>query len=220
MTRSKAAAAAPSAGVALTEARQGVAEVEQRLREVEREARAARQAVIDAQETQRLTVYQAAKSGERADVTEHRKAVAAREQDAADMEVVVAAHTDAVRDARGALRDVILEHAPELLDVQERHAAEVEQARGEMEQRHAAERAEQDAREQGVRAEAQLVLEQLPNLFMHALRGDESTPQIRPDRACPDLAPLLGEPSMPAYMLRAIAESRHLYRAEAHPKMI
>jgi hypothetical protein len=46
------------------------------------------------------------------------------------------------------------------------------------------------------------------------------TPQIRPDRACPDLAPLLGEPWMPAYMLRAIAESRHLYRAEAHPKMI
>ena len=79
------------------------------------------------------------------------------------MEVVVAAHTHAVTDARRSLRDVILEHAPELLDLQDQHAAEAEQARSEMEQRHAAERAEQDAREQQVRLEATTVLNEMPN---------------------------------------------------------
>jgi hypothetical protein len=148
------AAAAPAAVVALTEAREHVAEAEQRLREAEREAREARQAVLDAIEAQHQAVYPTAKAGGRADVTEHREALAARQQDAAHMEVVAAAHADAVTDARRALRDVILEHAPELLDLQEQHAAEAEQARAELEQRHAAGRAEQAAREQQVRLEA------------------------------------------------------------------
>jgi hypothetical protein len=205
---------------ALSEAREGVAAAEQALRDVEREAREARQAVIDARDEQHHAVYEAAKAGGRADVSEIRALVAAREQDAADMEVVVAAHTDAVTDARRALRDVILEHAPELLDLQEQHAAAAEQARGEMEHRHATERAEQAAREQQVRLEATTVLDEMPNVFRHAMRGDELVPLIRPDRASPDLAPFEADPSMPAYLQRAITDSRQLYRQETTPKMI
>jgi hypothetical protein len=214
MTR-KAAASVPAAVVAFSEAREGVVAAEQALRDVEREGREARHAVIDARDEQHHAVYAAAKAGGRADVSEIRALVAAREQDAADMEVVVVAHTDAVTDARRALRAVILEHAPELLDLQEQHASEAEQARGEMERRHAAERAEQAAREQGVRAEATTVLDEMPNVFRQAMRGDELVPVIRPDRACPDLAPFLPEPGMPDYLQRAIRESRQLYRHEA-----
>ena len=99
--------------------------------------------------------------------------------------MIVAAYTDAAADARRALRDVILEHAPALLDLQERHAIEAEQARMEMENRHAAERAEQDAREQQVRLEATTVLDEMPNVFRHAMRGGELVPVIRPDRRAP-----------------------------------
>jgi len=211
---------APATVVALAEAHQGVAEAEQRLRDAEREGRASRQAVIDATESQHQAVYAAAKAGGRADVSEIRALLTARQQDAADMEVVVAAHTHAVTDARRSLRDVILEHAPELLDLQDQHAAEAEQARSEMEQRHAAERAEQDARAQQVRLEATTVLNEMPNVFRHAMRGDELVPLIRPDRACPDLAAYEVDPSIPGYLQRAIAESRQLCRVESRPGMI
>jgi excisionase family DNA binding protein len=211
---------APAAVVAVTEAREDVTAAEQRLRDVEREAREARQAVIDATESQHQAVYAAAKAGDRADVSEIRALVAARQQDAADMEVVVAAHADAVREARRALRDVILEHAPELLDLQEQLAAEAERARGEMAARHATERAEQDAREHEVRLEATTVLDEMPRVFANAMRGDELVPVIRPDRAAPDLAPYEVDASMPGYLRRAVEESRQLYRQETAPKML
>lgn len=210
----------PTAVVALTAAHQGVMEAQQALRQAEREAREARQRVVDGQDTIRRLAYDAARAGGRADTTEARKAQTTLEQEAAESEVVVAAYTDAAADARRALRDVIFEHAPALLDLQAEHASEAEQARMEMEHRHATERAEMAAREQQVRLEATTVLDEMPNVFRNAMRRDELVPVIRPDRASPDLAPFVVEPSMPAYLQRAIAESRQLYRVETTPKMI
>jgi hypothetical protein len=83
----------------------------QALRDAEREAREARQAVIAAQDTIRRLAYDAARAGGRADTSEARKAQTLLEQDAAEAEVIVSAHTDAVTDARRALRETILEHA-------------------------------------------------------------------------------------------------------------
>jgi hypothetical protein len=60
----------------------------------------------------------------------------------------------------------------------------------------------------------------MPNVFAHALRGDELVPVIRPDRACPDLAAFEVDPGMPPYLQQAIAESRQLYRVESQPRMI
>jgi hypothetical protein len=211
---------APAAVVALAEARQGVAAAEQALREAEREAREARQRILDSQDTIRRLAYDAARAGGRADTSEARKAQTLLEQDAAECEVIVGAYGDAVTDARRGLRQVILEHAPELLDLQAQHAAQAEQARDQMEQRHAVELAEQAAREQAVRLEATTVLDEMPNVFRNAMRGDELVPVIRPDRASPDLAPYEVDASMPPYLQQAISESRQLYRQETSPKMI
>ena len=208
---------APAAVVALAEARQGVAAAEQALREAEREAREARQRILDSQDTIRRLAYDAARAGGRADTSEARKAQTLLEQ---ECEVIVGAYGDAVTDARRGLRQVILEHAPELLDLQAQHAAQTEQARDQMEQRHAVELAEQAAREQAVRLEATTVLDEMPNVFRNAMRGDELVPVIRPDRASPDLAPYEVDASMPPYLQQAISESRQLYRQETSPKMI
>ena len=100
----------------------------------------------------RDTQYQAAKAGDRADVTEQRTALAQLEQDLADLEPVIAAQTDAVTEAGKAVWQVRLERYPQLADVLEAEADELVKSREEMQQRHAEELANQRAAERRVTA--------------------------------------------------------------------
>lgn len=117
------------------------------------------------------------------------------------------AHEDVAAESREAKAQLILTEFPSLMEHHERAVAGIRAEREAMEQRHAAEVAEQSAAEVAARAYSRELVGVFPMLKATQIPEDTLLPSVRPDRPSATLTPYVAEEWWPPYLQEAVAAS-------------